>query len=78
MWTVISALEEPLSIGSVVLERYKWRLGDTLCPSPENIERMMGTVSAVPGPLFGAAECSFVMESMVHCRECHEHLHLGG
>lgn len=59
------------SIYSVILGRYQWQLADTLCPSPEDIETMMGRVSAVPGPLLGWAQCRFVMESVVQCRECH-------
>lgn len=80
IWTVISALKEPASVYSVILGRYPWQLADTLCPS-KDMKSMMGRVSWV---LLGLAECSFVMESMVQCRQCHgqwgcwDHLHLGG
>lgn len=66
----MSALKQPASIYRGVLGRFRWKLADTLCP-PKDIKSLVGKVSAVPGPLLGLPECSFVMGSLVQCRECH-------
>lgn len=67
----MSALKQGASIYSGILGRYQWKLADTLCSSPKDIESLVGKVTVVPGPLLGLAECSFVMGSLVQCRECH-------
>lgn len=67
---MVSALEELPSIDSVILGRYQWQLADTLCPS-KDVKSVMGTVSAVPGPLLQVSECSFVMEGVAQFREYH-------